>query len=63
MPPGHQVQHVHTGAGHARRLARFAGQLDAADGEETAVRFGVFQLDESGVEVDLRGECGDGDER
>ena len=61
--PIKNLQHVHALVALAVLLALLAAQLDAARREEGARGRGVDHLDEERVEVDLRGEGRDGDER
>lgn len=57
------MQHVHALVCFAVLLALVARELDAARDKEGAVRGRVGHLDQPRVEVDLRRQGGDGDQR
>jgi len=63
LPAGYKVQHVDAVGRLAVLLALGAGELDLHDGEEGEPGGLVLEADEAGVEVDLRGEGRDPDER
>ena len=63
LPAGYKVQHVDAVDSLAVLLALGAGELDLHDGEEGEPGGLVLEADEARVEVDLRGERRDADER
>ena len=62
LPAGHQVEHVHAGRRPPVLDAPAAGQLHADAGEQREARDLVPHPEQPRVEVDLRGQRGDGDE-
>jgi hypothetical protein len=63
LPGRDQVEHVDALVGLAVFLALLAAELDAARDKERAAGGRVLHLDEARVEVDLRRERRDSDER
>jgi hypothetical protein len=63
LPGRDEVEHVHALVALAVFLALLAAELDAPGHKERAPGRRVAHLDEARVEIDLRGERGDGDER
>lgn len=62
LPARHEVEHVDAGGGPAVLDALAAGQLHADGREEREARDLVAHPEEACVEIDLRGQRGDGDQ-